>query len=222
MKNILEVDSVYKTYDKKTILSDIYLKCETGNIIGVLGRNSTGKSTLLKIIFGTLHAENKFVRIDYKIRKHAYEHTNEIVYLPQDNFIPKNFKVSKAINLFVDKDKAFELQNDDFIAKIYNQRINQLSGGELRYLEIMLCLCNNAKFTLLDEPYNGLSPILIKKINEQIVKFSRERGIILTDHNYRNVLEITNQLYLIKDCSIKKLKSKDDLIFHGYLKNGML
>lgn len=222
MKHILEVDSVQKSYNNKVILSDVYLKCETGDIVGILGRNGTGKSTLLKIIFGTLNAENKFIRIDGKVRKRAYNHPNEIVYLPQDNFIPKNFSVLKAIRLFLDKDKAAELKKDEFIQKIHTQKIKQLSGGELRYLEIMLCLCNNAKFTLLDEPYNGLSPIFIKKVNDQIKKYSNQKGIILTDHNYENVIDVSSQLYLIKNNSIKKLKNIEELIFHGYLKDGML
>lgn len=222
MNNILEVDSVRKSFDNKIILSDVYLKCETGNIIGVLGRNGTGKSTLLKIIFGILKAENKFIRINYQIRKKAYKHKDDIIYLPQDNFIPKRFKVSKAIKLFIDKGKIPEFENDKFIQKIYGKKVNQLSGGELRYLEIMLCLCNHAKFSLLDEPYNGLSPILIKRVNELILKYSSEKGIILTDHNYRNVIEVANQLYLIKDCATKKLKNKDELIRYGYLKDDML
>ncbi len=222
MKSILEVDSVMKTYDNKMILSDVYLKCETGDIIGILGRNGTGKSTLLQIIFGSLNAEHKFIRIDDKIRRRAYQCKNEVVYLSQDNFIPKHYKVSKAIKLFLDKDKALELKKDNFIEKIYSKKVKQLSGGELRYLEIMLCLCNDAKFALLDEPYNGLSPILIKNINRLIAKFSTEKGIILTDHNYRNILDVANQLYLIKGSAMKKLKNKEELIRYGYLKEEML
>ena len=222
MKNVLEIDSVRKLYDKKVILSDIYLKCETGDIIGILGRNGTGKSTLLKIIFGVLNAENKFIRINQQVRKRAYKYKNEIVYLPQENFIPKNFSVSKAIRLFVDKNRIIEFESDEFIQKIYTKKVSQLSDGEQRYLEILLCLCNNAKFSLLDEPYNGLSPILAKKINVLILRYSTEKGIILTDHNYRNVLDVENQLYLIKDCATKKLNNKEELVKYGYLKNEML
>ena len=149
MKHLLEIDSVFKSYDNRSILSDVYLKCETENIIGVLGRNGTGKSTLLKIIFGIISAENKFIRIDYKVRKKAYQHHNEIAYLPQDNFIPKGFKVSKAIKLFISKPKISEFTNDAFIQKIYKKKVRQLSGGELRYLEIKLVLCNDTKFVLL-------------------------------------------------------------------------
>jgi len=222
MKNVLEVDSINKSYNGIEILSDVYLKCKTGDVIGILGRNGTGKSTLLKIIFGILGAEHKFIRINCQIRKKAYKHSNEIVYLPQDNFVPKNFKVSKAIKLFVDKNNLSDFENDDFIQTIYTKKINQLSGGELRYLEIMLCLTNNSKFALLDEPYNGLSPILIKSINKLIVKYSSLKGIILTDHNYKHVLDVATQLYLIKDCATKKLRDKGELIKYGYLKQVML
>ena len=75
---------------------------------------------------------------------------------------------------------------------------------------------------LLDEPYNGVSPIMIDSINELILESSKNKGIILTDHNYENVLKVANQLYLIKDCSTKKLKNKQELIQLGYLKEGML
>ncbi len=67
MSDILEIDSVIKSFDVKQILTDIYLKCQTGDIIGILGRNGTGKSTLLKILFGTLKAENSFIKINGKV-----------------------------------------------------------------------------------------------------------------------------------------------------------
>ena len=222
MKSLLEVDSIEKSYDYKIILSNVYLKCETGDIIGVLGKNGTGKSTLLKIIYGILTAEHKFVRIDNKVRLKAYKYKNEISYLPQDNFIPRNFKVSKAISLFIDKKNVKGFYEDSFIQQIYKQKVNQLSGGELRYLEIKLILFCESKFVLLDEPYNGVSPIMIDSINEMILKSSKNKGVILTDHNYKNVLKVANQLYLIKDCSTKKLKNKQELIQLGYLKEGML
>lgn len=222
MKHLLEVDSIHKYFDKKSILTDVYLKCETGDILGLLGRNGAGKSTLLKIIYGTLSAENKFIRIDNKIRDKAYIYKKDISYLPQNNFIPKYLKVSKSIKLFLNKKKIQDFKKDDFIQKIYKQKINQLSYGELRYLEIKLILSNESKFALLDEPYNGISPIFIEKINKLIVKYSFQKGIILTDHNYKNVLRIAKQLYLIRECVLKKLNKKEELVQFGYLREGML
>ncbi|MET2986599.1 ATP-binding cassette domain-containing protein [Aureibaculum conchae] len=222
MKSVLEADSIEKSYGHNTILSDVYLKCETGDIIGILGRNGCGKSTLLKIIYGVISAEHKFVRIDYQLRHKAYKYANEISYLPQDNFIPKHFNVSKAISLFLSKDKLSEFYDDSYIESIKNQKVKNLSGGELRYLEIKLILCSDSKFALLDEPYNGLSPVMINITNKLIVERAKHKGIILTDHNYINVLKISTQIYLIKDCSTKKLKNEKELIQYGYLNEGML
>ena len=221
MKNKLEIDSVFKYYDHQTILSDVYLKCETGDIMGILGRNGTGKSTLLKIIYGILSADNKFIRINNKVRKKAYLYKNEISYLSQDNFIPTYFNVSKAVRLFLNKDKVLNFKKDTFIQQIYDKKISSLSSGELRYLEIKLILSNDSKFALLDEPYNGISPLLVKKVNNLITESSAHKGIILTDHSYKNVLSVSTQIYLIKDCAIKKLKNKEELIRFGYLKEGM-
>ena len=96
-KHILEVDSVQKRYDTQSILSDVYLKCETNDIIGLLGRNGSGKSTLLKIIFGIENADFKFVRIDGVVKTKTSALFNEISYLSQDNFIPNQLSVKKAI-----------------------------------------------------------------------------------------------------------------------------
>src|SRR5690606_20497228 len=101
MKHILEADSIQKYFDHKLVVSDVYLKCETGDIIGLLGRNGSGKSTLLKIIFGMVAADNKFVRIDGKLKRNTAELLKEISYLPQENFIPKHFSVQKAIQLSI-------------------------------------------------------------------------------------------------------------------------
>ena len=91
--HILEIDSVQKYFNQKIVLSDVYLKCKTGEIIGLLGRNGSGKSTLLKIVFGILSADNKFIRVDGKVLFKNSDLLNEISYLPQENFIPSSFSV---------------------------------------------------------------------------------------------------------------------------------
>jgi ABC-type multidrug transport system ATPase subunit len=88
---------VYKRYDIQSILSDVYLKCETNDIIGLLGRNGSGKSTLLKIIFGIENADFKFSGIDEVVKTKTSDLFNEISYLSQDNFIPNQLSVKKAI-----------------------------------------------------------------------------------------------------------------------------
>lgn len=223
MKNhLLEIDSIQKSFDNKNILSDVYLKCETNNVIGLLGRNGSGKSTLLKIIFGIIPADFKFVRIDGSVKIKTKDLFNEISYLSQDNCIPNVFTVKKAIKLSVSKDRIPEFYSDEMIETILDKKISHLSGGELRYLEIKIILNNSSKFVLLDEPYNGLSPLMVEKVNELIAVNSKTKGIIISDHNYENVIKVSTKLVLIKEGKAHHLLSKNELIEKGYLKEGML
>ena len=222
MPSRLEIDSVVKSFNHRPILTDIYLKCETGEIIGLLGRNGTGKSTFLKILFGTQSADNKFIRIDNRIFQNPYLTKNEICYLPQDNFIPKHLKVEKAVKLYLGKSKADMFLDDPILHSIRDNKTGSVSGGELRYLEIKLLLSTDCKFILLDEPFNGVSPVLIESIKDLIKTKSNTKGIILTDHDYRNVLDIANRYCLLFDGGIKQIKDKNDLVNWGYLVDSMI
>ncbi|SHF96382.1 ABC-type multidrug transport system, ATPase component [Flavobacterium segetis] len=221
-KDVLEVDSVQMQYDGRIIISDVYLKCETNDIIGILGRNGSGKSTLLKIIFGIEAADFKFVRINSVVKTKTSELLDQISYLPQDNFIPSSFTVEKTIGLSISKNMISRFHNDEMIQSILDKKIKHLSGGELRYLEIKLVLNTNSKFVLLDEPYNGLSPVMIKKVNQLILSKGDEKGIIITDHNYENVIKVSTKLTLIKEGKLFHLKTKNELVERGYLREGML
>lgn len=221
-KHILEVDSIQKYFGDKLVVSDVYLKCETNNIIGLLGRNGSGKSTLLKIIFGIVTANSKSVRIDGIVMNKTSVLLEELSYLPQENFIPNYFFVKKAISLSINNENSLVFYDDEMIQSIQNKKIYHLSSGELRYLEIKLMLFNSSKFVLLDEPYNDLSPILIEKVNHLIIKNSKQKGIVITDHNYENVIKISNKLMLMVDGNLHHLKDKNELIEKGYLSVGKI
>jgi ABC-type multidrug transport system ATPase subunit len=221
-KHLLEVDSVWKQFDNKLVISDVYLKCETTDIVGLLGRNGSGKSTLLKIIFGIVSAENKCIRIDGVVKNKTTQLLHEISYLDQNSFIPSHLSVKKAISLSISIGKRVDFVEDSMIQSILNKKINFLSSGELRYLEIKLVLFNSSKFVLLDEPYNGLSPLMVEKVNELIAENSKTKGIIISDHNYENVIKVSTKLVLLKEGKAHHLLCKDELIEKGYLKEGML
>ncbi|MFI0490451.1 ATP-binding cassette domain-containing protein [Flavobacterium sp.] len=221
-KHILEVDSVQKHFGDKLVISDAYLKCETNNVIGLLGRNGSGKSTLLKIIFGIISADNKFVRIDGIVKNKMSQLLKELSYLPQEDFIPNHFSVKKAISLSIDKGENLCFYDDEMIQSIRDKKIHHLSSGELRYLEIKLILFNPSKFVLLDEPYNGLSPIMVDKVNQLINANSCKIGIVITDHNYENVIKVSNKLMLMVDGNLHHLKDKNELIEKGYLSEGKI
>ena len=217
MSNLLEIDSVVKSFDMHVVLTDIYLKCRTGDIIGMLGRNGTGKSTLMKIVFGTLQADTKFIRIDGKVYNQPYKTINEICYLPQDSFLPKHLSIEKTIELYLGKNQVQSFLEDPILQKLNTSKISYLSGGELRYLEIKLLLHTDCKFILLDEPFNGVSPILVGEIKKLILKTSEFKGIILTDHDYRNVLDVANPFCMIYARGIKRIDDKEELVRWGYI-----
>jgi len=217
MKNILEIDSIQKYVNKDFSLSDVYLRCKTGEILGIFGRNGSGKSLLMKIIFGNEKADHKFIRINNKCINEPYKSSDNVVYLPQNSFLPKNIPVQKIIKLYLDKDCTKEFQDDEIIQKINTSKINELSGGELRYLELKLLLKSKAKFVLLDEPFSSLSPIMKEKANELIITKKTSKGIIITDHDFNHLNSITTKNYLMHKGSLKKITSNEDLVFYNYL-----
>jgi lipopolysaccharide export system ATP-binding protein len=217
MSSLLEVDSIRKAFGDKQVLTDIALKCQPGNIIGLLGRNGSGKSTLLKIIFGTLFTDYKFIRINDKILDQPFKTKNIISYLNQDNFLPKNITVKQVVAIYSDDLDQKEFLDDEVLSKVLDTKIRYLSGGESRYLEVKLLLTLDSLFVLLDEPFNGISPLHIEKVKNMILDKSVEKGIILTDHDYRNVLDVANKFYLLFDGGLKSIKTKQDLIDWGYV-----
>ena len=215
--NTIEIDSIQKKYDLKTILSDVYIKFSTNEIVGLLGRNGSGKSTLLKIIFGIENSDFKFIRINGVTKSKVSDLLKDISYLDQDHFIPKQFTVKKAISLTIQKKAILDFYNDEMIQQIKNSNVKDLSGGELRYLELKLILSNNSKFSFLDEPYNGLSPIMITKVNEMIKQYSSTKGILITDHNYNEIIKLSTKIILMKEGKTIAITNSNQLYDYGYL-----
>ncbi len=217
--NGLYADSISKSYEGKAILTDISLSCQMGEILGLLGRNGSGKSTMLKIIFGSISAEYRFVKIDGKVNGSMFENRNLISYLPQDSFLPSNLKVKNAISLFCSTKEAVEkLQSEPILKSILNTKCGDISGGESKVLEILLILHSKAKYILMDEPFNGVAPIYKEQIKEWIQAHSNQKGFIITDHDYENILSVSTRLILMHDGGTKQLESRADLAEWGYLK----
>jgi len=213
----LHVDSVMKSFDSKQILTDIFLSCKKGEIIGLLGRNGSGKSTLLKIIFGSLPAERKFIKAEGKILNNLFQSHKLIKYLPQFSFLPNHIKVNTIIDLFCVKESSELIKANKLFKYLLNKRSKELSGGEKRLLEIFLIVYSDAKYILIDEPFNGIAPIYKNEIKEIIIEQSQHKGFVLTDHDYRNILDIATKLIMIYDGGTRIVKNTDDLINLGYL-----
>ncbi len=218
MKNILEIDSVLLSFNHKRILQDIYLKSETGKIAGLLGRNGSGKSCLMKIIFGELTPEDKSIRINERALTTNYRSHLQMNYLPQFQFTPNSITVKRVF-------KDFDIDFSAFIAwfpsfkKCYVTRLKNLSGGERRIIEIYAILMAKSRFCMLDEPFSQVMPLHIESIKQLIVRQKMHKGIIITDHLYDHIIDICDTLYVLKDGKTHLTKHTTDLEKLGYVRN---
>ncbi len=210
----LYADSVQFSYTPaQQLLTGAYLKCRVGDVVGLLGRNGCGKSTLMKIIFGALKAQHSYIMINGKRTGRPFL-TKKIGYLPQHSFVPTYEKVSNLIHLMVGEQQATDsLLNDIRIRDLKDKKVYQLSAGELRYLEICLLIAQPTDFLLLDEPFSGLEPLYTEYIAELIVSFKDKKGFVISDHQYNNVLDIATHLVLLQNGGCRTLKDKKELEF---------
>ena len=213
----IHIDSITKSFNNKVLLSDIFLSCKIGEIKGLIGRNGSGKSTLLKIVFGTEKAESKFVKVGNKVIKNISDGRNLINYLPQDNFLPNNISIKSLINLFLQKENRKIVLENEYVAPLLNKKNQDLSGGERRLIEILLIIHSNAKFILLDEPFNGVSPIVRAYIIAYIKKMKSSKGYIITDHDYENVLNLADSIVYLQNGFLKEIEDKSELVELGYI-----
>lgn len=221
-EHILEADSIIYSFGTKNLLTDIYIKCQTGEIVGLLGRNGSGKSTLLKILFGSLPASNKSIRIDGKIYNQPFAN-QLVVYLSQESFLPTNLSLSKIVKIFIpSKEERSRVSENQRIKPHLKKKTNELSGGELRYFELLLLLNLNAPFVLLDEPFSGIEPIFKEQIKELLKDYRKDKGMIITDHNYRHIIDVSDRIMLLVDGACKPIKNLSDLEDYNYIPSGKI
>lgn len=213
----LHVDSVTKSFNERKILQDIYIGCETGQVIGLLGRNGSGKSTLLKIIFGVVHGNTQFIKYDNTILKSISDRKNRISYLPQDLFLPKNIKIKNLIPLFCNQTNTDLLFTSEFIQPFLHEQPKNLSKGEQRIIETLMIIYSEASFILLDEPFHSLSPKVTEELKKNILRESAHKGFIISDHNFNDVLDISELIYLLSDGHLKQIQDLSELQRYNYL-----
>lgn len=214
MTHKLEADSIHLEFKGRRILSDIYLKCETGKITGLLGRNGEGKTCLMEIIYGTLKSE-KSVRFDNAVQNEAFKKPGLVLYLPQFNFIPKRLPLKRIFNDFNLEFSFFEKIFTEFSSR-YKSSINDLSRGERRLLELYIIVKSKSYFALLDEPFSYLSPIQIDKAKEFLLEETKNKGLLVTDHLFRHVTDICYSLYILSNGKTHLAKDINDIERLGY------
>jgi ABC-type lipopolysaccharide export system ATPase subunit len=211
----LEADGILFEIGKRTILSDIFFKCEVGKITGILGRNGTGKSCLMNIVYGNQIAQSKSVRFDSIYIDRPYKRPDLLAYLPQFNFIPKSLKLKRIFSDFNLDYPAFEQYFPEF-RSASNSSLKDLSGGHRRLVEVYIIIRSKARFAMLDEPFSHLMPLHIEKIKEILLIEIKTKGFLITDHVFRDVMGICDFLYVLEDGKLHLTKDAMDVEKLGY------
>lgn len=215
MKHTLEADSILLDFGEKRILSSIYLKCETGEITGILGRNGEGKTCLMNIVYGNISSTSRSIRFDNVTIFQAFKHPDLLTYLPQFNFIPSHLSLRRLFSDFELDFEVFENMFPEFGEKD-NTTIGSLSGGQKRLVEVYVIIKSNSQFSMLDEPFSHLSPLQIEKVCELLQEEKKRKGFLITDHMFRRVVDISDNLYVLSNGTIHLTKDLTDIEKFGY------
>ena len=208
---MLTASNLQKKYKKRLVVNDISLNVARGEIVGLLGPNGAGKTTSFYMIVGLIDQNNGRVCIDKedisKLPIHGRANKG-IGYLPQEPSIFKNLNVEQNILAILETKKSIakkqrytileELLDEFNITHIRKSLGISLSGGERRRVEIARAIASDPKFILLDEPFAGVDPISVNDIKNVIYQLKQKNiGILITDHNVRETLDICERAYII-------------------------
>lgn len=207
----LSIDSVQHSFGSRQVLKGAWLKLSQGEVLGLLGRNGCGKSTLLQIIFGLVKADFRALFLNGHPVKNLCR-LGVVAYLPQQSILPPYMRVRRAIRLFAGEASEGLLAQEPRIQELLSKRVFQLSGGERRLLELGLVLSLERPFVLLDEPFSELEPLYKARVRNWIVQAARQgAGVVVTDHDYHQILKISNRLLLMTQGQTELISDESEL-----------
>ena len=211
---LLECKDLCKSYDEKQVLKNINLKIPAGKIIGLLGKNGTGKSTLIKLINDLLTPTSGEVLI--KGKKPGVESKEIISYLPERTYLDKSMSVKEAIKYFkefyksFDENKAYKLLKD--LDLDVDTKISKMSKGMQEKLQLILVMSREAKLYILDEPLGGVDPATRDYILDTILSnFSEGASVIISTHLISDIERILDEVIFIDKGEVVLVSSADEL-----------
>ena len=224
-KSVLKVEHLSKSYGKRVVLRDISMIASQGESVGLLGPNGAGKTTAFYCITGQLAASSGHIFLNSQDITHLpfYQRSRlHIGYLPQENSVFRGLSVEDNIMAILEivepdrkkrQEKLDALLDEFSITFLRKNPATSLSGGERRRVEIARALANDPKFILLDEPFAGIDPIAVNEIREMVSQLkNRGLGVIITDHNVRETLGITDHSYVLHDGMILKHGTSREIV----------
>jgi lipopolysaccharide export system ATP-binding protein len=211
----LIVENLRKSYKARTVVQDISLHVDSGEIVGLLGPNGAGKTTSFYMMVGLVPLDAGRILLDNMELSRLPIHQRArlgLSYLPQEPSIFGKLTVSENIMAVLELQPITEIEREHYlesllqdlhITHIRNSMAISLSGGERRRVEIARCLATNPTFILLDEPFAGIDPIAVLDI-QKIIRFlsSKNIGVLITDHNVRETLGICDRAYIVNDGTV--------------------
>jgi lipopolysaccharide export system ATP-binding protein len=212
---ILKTDKLVKSYFDKRVVDDVSIEIRQGEVVGLLGPNGAGKTTTFYMVVGITQPDSGrvFINQDNITYEPMYIRARQgISYLPQEPSIFRKLTVEENLMAILENlelshserlDRLESQLRELGIVHLRKQKSYSLSGGERRRVEIARALVSRPKFILLDEPFTGIDPLAIIEI-QKIISLLKEKGIgiLITDHNVRETLQITDKAYIIKEGGI--------------------
>jgi lipopolysaccharide export system ATP-binding protein len=216
-KSNLHSEELHKIYKRRHVVNGISISVNSGEIVGLLGPNGAGKTTTFYMITGLIRPNSGRIYMDDQdlTRLPMYKRARKgIGYLPQEPSIFRKLNVEQNILAILEtmamsraerKERLEKLLEDLDIKELRKSMAYNLSGGERRRVEIARALVTRPKFILLDEPFSGIDPITVEEIQHIIARLKENGlGILITDHNVRETLSVTDRAYIIFEGSILK------------------
>jgi lipopolysaccharide export system ATP-binding protein len=221
----LQVRSLRKSYRRKLVIRDVSLRLHRGEVVALLGPNGSGKTTCFYAIAGLVSPDGGQVLIDGRdvTALPMYRRARlGIGYLPQEMSIFRGLSAEDNIMAVLEivhddphrrRERLEELLSDFSITHIRRAPALALSGGERRRVEIARCLAAEPKYLLLDEPFAGVDPIAVGDIRALVSDLKRRGiGVLITDHNVRETLEIVDRAYILHDGTVLKSGTTDEIV----------